>query len=418
MSKAQQKKVYSAEEKARFEEAQKKQAANEFNLAVRKEDAIRGIYEYLNKNKNKLSATFGKKSQSIIDQCVSGVVAVLQKSEPDKKGIALYHCRPESFFTAIRDSVQHQIPIDGRGLGYLVRYGMEVRFTPGYKGYIHRVCEHNPSTEFQTGLVFERDELEVFKQDGVAHYKHKCETPFPSKKDMAENLSGAYCYISYQINGYNYSHIELIGKDDISIIRSKAKSDNVWDEFFSEQIKKAIIRRACKVPFAKVVNDLDELDNQNFDLNKEDHPQKRSSWDDALQKEREAMEKKNTIEGEAVVTDTKDIPADTGTGGVNEPDNLPSEEKGQAGPAGMAEWDGKIAIPFLPQEEMPIMYNTPQEAVVQLVEAMQSTDSKRERSKMIDENAPLFGALLKTKDKSAIKYIEECHKLEAEAEHD
>lgn len=417
MATNQKKKQYTAEEKENFAARNKAEAEKNFNLAVRKDDAINAIYAYLKSDavfKGILRA-IGKNKQSLLEQCISGVRSVLQKAEPDHKGIALWHSTPASIGNAIRDSIQHGIPIDGRGLAYLVRYNMEVRFTPGYKGYINRVCEHNPTADFQVGLVFDGDDFSFYREDGVAHYKHNPKTIFPTKKDMVEKLIGAYCYISYTVDGKKLAHIEPMGRDDIDTIRKKAKTDNVWEEFTSEQIKKTVIRRACKVPFARVVQELDELDNDNYDMSKGESKPKSSAWDEALKKEKESMEK--TVDGTATVVETKDIPSDDSATGGEASGNETSNEEEKPEEDGIGEWEGQLAIPFLPTEQMPVLaFNNPVEAAEELINVLLSTDSKKERSATIEANRELLGVLLKSGDKNAGRLIDECHKIEAEAE--
>lgn len=419
--KANNKKQETPEEKARREKGQESENRKNYDLTVKKEDAIAAIHKFLLAEGTiaRILKIVGRDRKGTVEACVSGVISILQKAERDKTGIALWDCTPSSIASAIRDSIQHGIPIDGRGLAYLVREKFEARFTPGYKGYINRVCEFNPTADFQPGLVFKGETFKVSRKDGIDTYEHEVLKPFPSKADMDTQLVGAYCYLSYSKGGRFYAKLERMSFDDIVRIRNKAKTLNVWNEWFSEQIIKSVVRRATKIPFASVVASLDAVDNDNYDLNQKPHivEEKKAGWEDALRAEKEAMEGK-TIDGEASTLNTSDIPLEDGGADTSVSTSSDEGEKQEVG--GMGRWNGQLAIPFMPAEEVPmIMFETPVEAGRELLNILASTDSKKERTATIEANKELFGALLKSSNKKeAIKIIEQAHAIECDAEND
>lgn len=389
-------------------------------LALTKADAIKKIHEYLASRKTELISALGEQKKPLILACISGVMAVLQKSEKPRTGdgIALWQCFPSTIATAIRDSIQHGIPIDGRGLGYLTRAGLEAGFAPGYKGYINRVSEYNPSVDFQVGLVFRDEPFEVDSKDGVDSYSHKVLVPFPQKDDFDKRLVGAYCYLSYEKSGRFYAKLQRLSEEDIIKIRSKAKTKAVWDEWFSEQILKSVVRRSCKIPFATVVNKLDEIDNESFDMEQPTPTPAGStagskgataSWKDALNKEEEKRkEEENTIDGEAKVVST--------SGFSSSFEEEKPEVNASEAVVDMVKPEKKtiqIQIPYLPEEAMPILtFTNVFEAAAELESAMLSTEDKSERLQLIEANSPLFTALLKEKDKkSAMAMMDKLHGL-------
>ena len=388
--------------------------AQRFNiLAERKEDAIARIARFLNGDaaKSRMFDAMGGIHENRAKLIARGVIATLQKAEPDNKGIALWMCREHSILESIIDSIMHDIPIDGRGLAYLVRYNMEVKFSPGYKGYIHKVRKHNPTVDIQVKLVFKGDDFSFNSRNGTDTYEHIERTPFPSKNDMENNLIGCYAFISYDVmpgTGQWRAKIERLSVDDILMIRSKAKTRNVWDEFFSEQIKKAAVRRGLKIPFASIIEKLDEVDNEHFEMGDVTGagsiPQdKKDAWEENLAAERakhaggkptdegDATPKGETIDGEAVKVEEEEAGADSAEGAAS----------------GFG-WDGTLQIPYMPAVDMAKVFDTPKEAYAELVLAMGATESKAERHAVIEANMPLIGALLKEKNLSA---VEELHKL-------
>jgi hypothetical protein len=57
-----------------------------------------------------------------------------------------------------------------------------------------------------------------------------------------------------------------MNRGDIDKIRSKAKTSDIWNAWYSEKAKVACLRRACKAHFSSVTNDMDEIDNQAYEL--------------------------------------------------------------------------------------------------------------------------------------------------------
>jgi hypothetical protein len=57
---------------------------------------------------------------------------------------------------------------------------------------------------------------------------------------------------------------------EINKIKGKAKQDSIWQEWFEEKAKVAIIRRACKIHFSGIqqIEQITEFDNQDYDLEK------------------------------------------------------------------------------------------------------------------------------------------------------
>lgn len=174
---------------------------------------------------------------------------------------------PQSIREAFKASLDTGIPVDKRQLAYVVKYGNKIEYQIGFKGFISRIKEIYPNASVKAEIVYAGDVFNVEKVNGQAKYTHKIANPFASIKDM----NGVYAYIQYTDKGKEYSFIEIMGKDEILKIRGKAKTKFVWDEWFGEMAKKAVIRRLCKTLFIgdPKIAIMEDLDNKNFDIQQE-----------------------------------------------------------------------------------------------------------------------------------------------------
>lgn len=196
------------------------------------------------------------------NKLVSFAYQVKKVLEASKKRIA--DINPQSVREAFRDSVDTGMPVDTRGLAYVIPYGAQIQYSISYKGLIARIQEINPTAQVKAEIVYRGDTFQVEKTDGQAKYTHKLANPFATLKDMI----GVYAYIEYTLDGKRYSFIELMSKDEITKIKGVSKTAKVWDMWFSEMAKKAAIRRLCKSLFVgnPKWEKIEEVDNKSFDM--------------------------------------------------------------------------------------------------------------------------------------------------------
>lgn len=175
----------------------------------------------------------------------------------------------QSIREAFKASLDTGIPVDKRQLAYVIKYGNAIQYHIGFKGFISRIKEIYPTAQVKAELVYKGDTFTVEKVDGQARYTHKVANPFATTKDLA----GAYAYVQYVDNGKEYSFIETMGKDEIDKIRGKAKTGMVWNEWYGEMAKKAVIRRLCKTLFIgnPRIQVLEDVDNKNFNIQEPIH---------------------------------------------------------------------------------------------------------------------------------------------------
>ena len=207
----------------------------------------------------------GLNQQELQSKLISFAYAT--KTMLDNAKIPLGNLDPQSIREAFKASLDTGIPVDKRQLAYIVKYGNKIEYQIGFKGFIARIKEIYPTANVKAELVYAGDVFTVEKVDGKAKYTHKVANPFASIKDM----TGVYAYIQYTDKGKEYSFIETMGKDEVLKIKGKAKTAFVWNEWFGEMAKKAVIRRLCKTLFIgdPKIAIMEDLDNKNFDIQQE-----------------------------------------------------------------------------------------------------------------------------------------------------
>jgi len=201
-----------------------------------------------------ISASLGKPvDDPEILRFISGALMVIY-DKPELRA-----CSPASIAKCLIHAANIRLPVDNRNLAYLVPFAKECSLMPSYKGYIYKVKNADPSTEFTVALVYMGDTFTVSKENGQAVYRHDVKNPF---EDRVEAIVGAYCYIRTSTGSF----IDVLSRTEIEKIRSmsKMRSGQTWTMWAAEMIKKAVIRRACKVRYIEAVAELDALDNQVF----------------------------------------------------------------------------------------------------------------------------------------------------------
>lgn len=169
----------------------------------------------------------------------------------------------------------------GRDLAAIIVYDKQAELDISYKGFVHILNKHFDNAFVNAGLVFEGDEFTSEETDNWATYHHKPLDQFPTVSKDFENVKGAFCYFSYTLpeSGEKVSRLVRMSRNQIMMIRSKAKQHYVWDDFPEEMAKKAVYRRAAKVPFAMIDFDddinVEEIDNRHYQIENQSGSQER-----------------------------------------------------------------------------------------------------------------------------------------------
>lgn len=176
--------------------------------------------------------------------------------EKDKEGKSkngwTYYKKEEDFVVMFEKLAIQGLYIDG-DIVTIQSTGVSL----SYSAYKNLVLIKYPETKFFMQLVRETDEFKFEIENGKVIYSHKMNDPFAEK-----NIIGAYCIIKNRLGEF----IEIIGINELEKIRKTAKTDYIWQQWTSEMYLKTVIKRACKRYFKDITQEIDNIDNNNYDL--------------------------------------------------------------------------------------------------------------------------------------------------------
>lgn len=112
----------------------------------------------------------------------------------------LGECDPRSVFAAVIQASQLGLEPDTLGRSYLVPYGRECQFVPGWKGLVD-LCNRSGNATVWTGAVFQGDEFDYALGD----------RPFVTHKPCGEDDPGliSHVYAIGRVKGSEWPNIEV-----------------------------------------------------------------------------------------------------------------------------------------------------------------------------------------------------------------
>lgn len=171
----------------------------------------------------------------------------------------LLNCTKPSVFGAIMTAAQLGLEPDGLlGQGYLVPYGSECKFIPGYKGYIDLAHRSGQVVEYYAHAVREGDTFEwcLGLDRTLIHRPASDWNPDPTGDD----ISHTYSVVKYRGGGHDFTvmtreEIEQIreGSQGYQYQKRKGGTDTPWIKHFPPMAEKSAIRRlANRIPLSVV----------------------------------------------------------------------------------------------------------------------------------------------------------------------
>lgn len=180
---------------------------------------------------------------------ISSVLAEISKTAGDPYR-DLTVCEPQSLVQCAIDAARFELAIDARQLAHIVKFGNKAQLLIGFRGYVSKITQHYPDANITAELIWQGDTLEINSKDGFDHYTLD-RTSGTFHDDMTK-LQGVMVVMSYTKGGRQYQHITTVSAKEIGKIKGVAKTQKVWDTWFTEKAKVAAIKRACKTVFAGV----------------------------------------------------------------------------------------------------------------------------------------------------------------------
>lgn len=130
-----------------------------------------------------------------------------------------------------------------------------------YVAYKNKMLIVYPESLIDIGLVYKDDTFRFQKVSGKVTYNHELSNPFEQQDDK---VIGGYCVIKNKRGEF----LTILSKAEIQKHRNVAKTDYIWKAWFKEMVMKTLIKKAVKYHFQDVFESIDELDNENYDLDK------------------------------------------------------------------------------------------------------------------------------------------------------
>ena len=128
-----------------------------------------------------------------------------------------------------------------------------------YVAFKNKMLLAYPESKIDIQLVYKDDTFQFQKESGKVVYRHDINNPF---EQSDEDVKGGYCVIKNSRGEF----ITLLSVGDIEKHRKVAKTDYIWSNWFPEMCMKTIMKKACKVHFADIFQNIETIDNENYDL--------------------------------------------------------------------------------------------------------------------------------------------------------
>lgn len=155
---------------------------------------------------------------------------------------ALQKCSMESIFRACLQSVELGLePGSALGEGYLVPYGDQCTFIPGYRGLIALAYRSGHVKSVSSAVVYQGDKFE-FALGLAPKLEH---VPDPAAVREPKDITYAYCIVQLKDGGLVYD-VMTRGEVDRIRSRSKAGGSGPWVTDYAEMAKKTVARRCLK----------------------------------------------------------------------------------------------------------------------------------------------------------------------------
>jgi len=187
-------------------------------------------------------------------------IALLAASRQPK----LFNCTKQSFIQSAIKAAELGLDFAGQtGQGYLIPYGSECQFIPGYQGLLELAYRSGQVSYIDAQIVYAKDKFDYDLGD----------KPFISfKPNLLEDDRGkpVCAFAIVRLKGSEYPKVELMTYKQLMAVkgRSKAANNGPWKTDEPEMMRKTVVRRAFKyIPKTPEIDTALEADNQMYDLN-------------------------------------------------------------------------------------------------------------------------------------------------------
>lgn len=170
------------------------------------------------------------------EQFVAKVMGTVMGNE------TLRSCSVPSIMQCCLKSAQLGLPVDASGYAYLVPRGKEATYQIGSKGYIELMKRNKNVKHVIAETVYEGDVFDYFIDETGKHLKHIPNLDATTRENE-KGFKAVYAIISYDNGG---SEIEVMSKSTVDKIKGVALAQNIWNTWYGEKAKTAVIKRLGK----------------------------------------------------------------------------------------------------------------------------------------------------------------------------
>lgn len=280
---------------------------NNTQLAIKDADGLvsgaREIGEYL-RTLSQSAKFITNPVQNLNDRILSFVYQCKKMKKEE-----LVRCTRGSIAEAFKTSLDVGLPVNAYQLAYLTKYGNELAYHVGYKGYLYKIRQLRKGAYVEVHLLWNGDDFSYQSQSGRTEYTYKPAKPVRS--DFG-TVTGGFVWMSWMQNGREYSCIHTMSREEIDKAKKASKAQyGPWVMWTGEMMKKVLLRRACKLEFIgePEMERIIEIDNKEYD-----RPAHQAQQPDAVNYA-DVQPLDEPTQGGVVSAEIIDEPADTGVAG-------------------------------------------------------------------------------------------------------
>ena len=188
---------------------------------------------------------------------VEKYIEYLEKLETDKKDGQLVNPWMKERSDEQLSAYYRNVAIDGMELDGTHITIQKTGISYDYIAYKNKMYLVYPESIIDVQLVREGDLFNFQKDSGSVIYTHKINDPFGNKK-----VIGAYCVIKNKRGEF----LTALSEADLEKHKKVAKTQMIWNQWPDEMKLKTIVKKGCKQHFADIYQNIETLDNDNYDL--------------------------------------------------------------------------------------------------------------------------------------------------------
>ena len=158
-----------------------------------------------------------------------------------------------------------------------------------YIAYKNKMFIVYPDSTIDINLVYEGDEFSFIKENGIIIYTHKFTDPFLQTDNW---IKWWYCIIKNE----RWEFITLLSKADFEKHKRIAKWDFIWKAWYKEMCLKTLLKKAVKVHFNDIYEQIDNEDNKQIDLEKLEKDLEKENKKELDKKEKDLQEKYKNLD--------------------------------------------------------------------------------------------------------------------------